>query len=457
MKAKDEQPLYKHKMTRRAVLRGMGATLSLPFLESFMPGSRALAQEAQAGGILSEPPRRFVALVFSNGVNTAHWWQRTGANDQVTKLGSTLQQLEPYRDELLFLNDLHLFDKTVGVHTPFFTNFLVGMEIPQGSVPSLDQSIDQYMAKTVGRATPVPSLVFGIEPTSFGLAGGKPAIYNGTISWSSRTAPITPEIYPRQAFDRLFDTKTLLRDRSVLDFVLSEAKTIRTGLSAPDQAKMDDYLESIRAIERRIDMATAEGRLEGWQPSLLKPNMPRPDEGTPQNIPEHMKLMVDLTVLALQMDKTRVATLLLQRDLSNMLFNFLDGVSQTGLHNLSHHRGQTDALTQYQITNEYHVGIFKYMLDKMKAIDEGNGTTLLDNTAVLFGSTMADGNAHDGDHLKLILAGGKSMGIQGGRSLTYTKLEDRRLCNLHLDLAQRMGCKIEEFSNAHYPLPRVGS
>jgi len=455
MKSSSE-PLYKHRVSRRAVLRGVGASLTLPFLPSLRPSAQA-AEAMAAGVVSSDPPRRYLAMIFSNGVNVSHWWQKTGAGDKVTELGKTLKPIQPYLDDLLFLNDLHLFDRTVGVHTPFFSNFLVGTEIPQGSVPNLNQSIDQFMARTVGTVTPVPSIVLGIEPTSFGLANGKPAIYTGTISWSSATAPVTPEVYPSQAFDRLFDTETLVQDRSVLDFVLKEAKSIRTGLTAQDRDKMDAYLESIRAIERRIEIATQDGRLEGWRPSLLEPNMERPTPGTPQDLEEHMKLMIDITVLAFQMDKTRIGTLLLEKDLSYLQFDFLEGVGKTGLHNLSHHRGQTNALTEYQITNEYHVRLLAYMLEKMKNIDEGNQTTLLDNTAILFGSTMADGNAHDGDHLKLVLAGGKSMGIQGGRSLTYTKLEDRRLCNLHLDMAQRMGCKIEDFSNAHYPLPRVGA
>jgi len=449
-----EIPLYQHKVSRRAILRSVGATLALPFLESFVSKSFAATAPVKAN---ERAPRRFVTLLFSNGVNVDHWWQKTDASGNTTELSKTLKQLAPFQDNILYLNNLHLFDKTFGVHIPFFSNFLVGTEVPQGAIPSLNQSIDQYMAKSVGAVTAVPSLVLGIEPTSFALNENKPAIYQGTISWSSPTSPITPEIYPRQAFDRLFDTTTLLRDRSVLDYVLSDAKSIRGGLSAHDQAKMDEYLDSIRSIEKRIELANKEGRLEGWQPSLKQPNMPRPQHGKPQNVPEHMKLMVDLIVLALQMDKTRVATLLLQCDLSNMLFSFLDGVSQTGLHNLSHHRNQTNALAQYQLTNEYHVGILVYMLNKMQAIQEGHGTTLLDNTAVLFGSTMADGNSHDGDHLKLILAGGKSMGIKGGRSLTYEGLEDRRLCNLHLDLARRMGCEIKNFSNSHYPLPKISA
>ncbi len=454
MKFSSSEPLYLHQPTRRAVLRGAGVTLALPFLESFKPVAHAAKTERPG---VNEPPRRFAAMVFSNGVNIDHWWQKTDKGGRVNELGKTLQPLQPHLDDCLFLNNLHLFDHTSGVHDPYFSNFLTGVPIQRSSVPRLEQSIDQYMSKTVGRATPVPSIVLGIEPAGFGAAGTRPAIYRGTISWSSETTPIPPEIFPRQAFDRLFDTSSLIQDRSVLDFVFGEAQSIRSGLARHDQEKLDGYLESIREIEKRIELASSEERFEGWRPSLDKPNLPRPGAGTPHDIPEHMKLMLDLIVLAFQMDKTRVATMLFQRDLSNMLFDFLDGVGSTGLHNLSHHRLQTDWLEQYQITNAYHVQQLLYVIEKMKRIDEGNGTTLFDNTAILFGSTMADGNAHDGNRLRLLVAGGRAMGIQGGRSLHYDQLEDRRLCNLHLDLALRMGCEIEKFSNSHYPLPGVGA
>jgi len=455
------EPLYRHRISRRTVLRGLGASLTLPFLPS-------LAHATSKGSglpVLTAPPRRFAALVFGNGVNVEHWWQKTDAANRVTELGKTLQPLQPHLDDCLFLNNLHLFDEVSGIHLPYFTNFLVGKEVTRSPVPRLQQSLDHYLARAVGGATPVSCLTLGVEPPGFGTSGGVPAIVYGTISWSSTTTPVAPEIYPRQAFDRLFDTSSLVQDKSVLDFVLDQANGVRGKLVAHDKEKLDQYMDSIREIEKRIELATADRRLEGWQPSLAEPNMPRPGEGTPQDVAEHMKLMLDILVLALQMDKTRVATMLFQRDTSAMKFNFLEGVSNSPLHQLSHHRSQADTMVEYQLTNAFHVRQFAYLLEKMKGIDEGDGTTLLDNTALLFGSTMGDGDIHDGDHLRLLVAGGKSMGIKGGRSIHYDKLEDRRLCNLHLDIAQRMGVTernekgeviaLGGFGNSHYPLPGV--
>lgn len=458
----EDPPTYVHRISRRAVLRGLGASLTLPFLPSL-----ARAGDAVAGTSVA-PPRRYAAIVFGNGVNVDHWWQKTDAAGRVTELGKSLAPLEPHLDDCLFLNNLHLFDEVSGIHFPYFTNFLVGKEIQRGPVPRLEQSLDHYLARAVGGATPVSCLTLGIEQPGFGMSpDGLPQISYGTISWSSTTTPVAPEIFPRQAFDRLFDKSSLVQDKSVLDFVVGQAKSVRSKLVAHDRDKLEEYLQSIREIERRIELATAENRFEGWRPSLDEPNMARPAEGTPQDVAEHMKLMLDILVLALQMDKTRVATLLLNRDTSSMRFSFLEGVSNSPLHQLSHHRSRQDVLDEYQLTNLFHVRQFAYLLDRMKAIDEGDGTTLLDNTALLFGSTMADGNIHDGDHLRLLVAGGTAMGIKGGRSVHYDKLDDRRLCNLHLDLARRMGVTernekgevvpLGGFGNSHYPLPLVGS
>lgn len=453
------EQLYQHRLSRRAILRGLGASVALPILPSFVSRS-ARAAEALAGAS-NEPPRRWMAMIFANGVNTDHWWQKTDASiskdsGAVTELGRSLEPLQPYVQDCLFLNQLRLFDQTTNFHTQSFTNFLAGVEVKPGSVPNLGQSLDQFMARTVGNSTQLPSLTLGLEPAGLGSSGKHPSIYHSTISWRSSTSPVSPEIFPRQAFDRLFDTKTLVRDQSVLDLVMEDAKSLKSGLTVHDRDRLDQYMESIRSIEKRIEIATREDRLEGWQPSLQEPNLPRPAEGTPQNVPEHMKLMMDIIILAFQMDKTRIATLLFQRDLSNMLFTFLNGVGNTGLHDLSHHRGQSDALQEYAITNHFHAQQLAYLMERMKRIDEGNGTTLLDNTAILFGSPLADGNGHDANHLRLIVAGGRSMGIRGGRAITYARDADRRICNLHLDLAQRMGCRIENFSNSHYPIPHIG-
>jgi hypothetical protein len=435
-------------LSRRHFLRslgtGVGVALALPWMES-LSWAAEIDQRT--------PPRRYASLIFANGVNTAGWWAR--ANGSSLELSPTLQALNPHRQKLLFLENLHIFDNTIGVHTPYFTNFLAGEVIGNGSIPLLAESLDQYLGRTVGQATPVPSLVLGIEPPSVGLEGGKPSIYNSTMSWSARTNPIPPEIYPRQTFDRLFDVKGLIRERSVLDFVNKQATGLKAKLSARDRDKLDQYLTSVREIEKRIQRATAEKRLEGWVPTLEKPNMDRPGQERPQNVAEHMRLMLDLMVLAFQMDKTRIATLMFQRDITGLSFAFLDGVSNTGMHTLSHHRKVPSVLEEYRRVNQFHAEMFAYFLQKMDSIDEGNGT-LLDNSMVLFGSTMADGDIHDANQLPLVLAGGRNCGIKSNRVLRYEKLEDRRLCNLHLDVLNRMGIADKKFGNSHYRLPGIG-
>jgi hypothetical protein len=440
------QDSYIPTTNRRSVLRGIGATLMLPWMDSlaFAQGGKA----ALAAG--SKAPRRWACMIFANGVNSEHWWAKgEGASMELSK---SLKPLTDYREDLLFINNLHLFDDTVGVHTPYFTNFLAGEKIRNGSIPDLAESVDQFMGRHVGKDTPVAAIALGTEPAKYGLAGGRPAIYTATMSWSSKTTPVPPEVFPRQAFDRLFDVSGLARDKSVLDFVKNQANDVKRQLDTRDRDKLDEYLTSIREIEQRIEKASAEGRFEGWRPSLDKPDMERPGDSKPQNVPEHMQMMVDIMILALRMDKTRIASLIFQRDVTGMSFNFLEGVSNTGMHTISHHRKQAKTLAEYQIINQFHVEMLAKMVTKMKAVDEGNGT-LLDNTMLLFGSTMRDGDIHDANDVPLVIVGGKNCDIKSGRVLNFDKLEDRRLCNLHLAMAQRMGCKIDQFGNSHYPLP----
>ncbi len=448
---------YIPKLSRRALLKGAGATLALPFLQSLSWASggsaTSTASAAVAATTPSGAPRRWATLMFANGVNTKHWWAR-GEGARMA-LSSSLKALEPYRQELLFLNNLHIFDDTVGVHTPYFTNFLAGEKVRHGNIPDLAESVDQFMARYVGTQTPVPVLNLGVEPASYGLGGGgKPAIYNSTISWSSRTTPVPPEIYPRQAFDRLFDVSGLQRERSILDTVLGQAKSLQGQLDSRDRDKLDQYMTSVREIEQRIDKATSDDRFAGgWSPTIDEPSLERPPEGLPGDRIAHMKLMVDLIVLAFQMDQTRIATMLFQKDLTGMRFDFLDQVSANGMHTISHHNSRASALEDYRKINEYHVGLLRYMLDRMQAIDEGDGNTLLDNTMLMFCSSMGDGDLHDANHLPILLVGGRNCDLQPGRIVDYTKLEDRRLCNLHLALAQRMGVPVDQFGNSHYPLP----
>jgi len=437
------------------MLKGVGVTLALPWFESYLPAAEAAVGPLAAGG----PPRRWCLLMMSNGVNIDDYWIKQNGSD--LELGKTLKALEPHKQDLLFIDNLHIFDDTVGVHTPYFTNFLSGEKVRKGGVPDLAESLDQYMARTIGKATPVPTINLGVEGAGVGGGGGSPGVYNVTMSWSSRTTPVPPEVFPRQAFDRLFDISGLQRDKSVLDFLREQAGDLRRELNARDKDKLDEYLTSIREIEQRIEMATSEDRFTDWRPSLEEPNLDRPDDGKPNKVEEHMRIMLDIIVLAFQMDKTRVASMIFEKDVGGMTFEFLKGVSKTGIHSLSHHKRNEKVLEEYQIVNAFHIDLLNDMIEKMKSIDEGNGTTLFDNSMLLFGSTMRDGDRHDANDLPLILAGGSACGIKGGRHLTFDKLEDRRLCNLHLDLAQRMGVPgedgklIQQFGNSHYPLPGI--
>jgi hypothetical protein len=251
-------------------------------------------------------------------------------------------------------------------------------------------------------------------------------------------------------FDRLFDTSGLLRDKSVLDAVLAQSKDTRRGLGAQDQQKLDEFMTSVRDLEQRIERATKEERLEGWRPTLAKPNMDRPAAELPQDVREHMRMMLDLILLSWRMDKTRVATLIFNRDVSHMKFGFLDGVLNEQLHSISHHKEDPKKLASYQRINQFHVEQLAYLMGKMKQVDEGNGTTLLDNVMLQFGSNMFNGDSHDGRNLPMILAGHGGGTIAGGRHLDASLLpaERQRACNLYLALAQRMGVKLEKFGDS---------
>lgn len=435
------------KLSRRNLLQGLGATLALPWMESLAWST---------GEAVPRAPLRWGCVMFANGVNPDHWWAKQTAEG--LELSPTLQPLADFQDKLLVLRDLHVFNDTSGPHWPLFTNYLNGAPVKQSLIPDGAESVDQLIARHVGKQTAVPSLTLGVEPAEHGLRGGVPAVYYATVSWSSKNTPIPPEIYPRAAFDRLFDTTGLLRDRSVLDAVLQQSKSLRAQLGPHDRQKLDEFMHSVRDVEQRIDRATKEERLEGWRPSLAKPNMDRPPEKLPQDVREHMRLMFDLVLLAFQMDKTRVASLILNRDVSHMQFNFLDGVGNEQLHSISHHKRNEKKLADYQRINQFHAEQFAYLLDRMQKIDEGGGTTLLDNSMLMFGSNMYDGDLHDGRNLPLVLAGGGGGTLSGGRLLDFSaeSEENQRMCNLHLALAQRMGVKADRFGDSVHPLPGLG-
>ena len=431
------------KISRRTVLRGLGASITLPWLPSL-----AWAQNKSVRYGVDVPPRRWATLIYANGVNPYEYWVKDGTNG--IELAPSLAPLQAHKDNLLFIDNMHLFDDTVGVHTPYFTNFLSGEVIRKGDIPQVAETIDNYLGRTIGRNTPISNLALA------GQSAGK-NVLNSTLTWSSTTTPVLPEVFPRQAFDRLFDVSGLMRDRSVLDYVKAQAKEVSGKLGRTDKAKLDEYLTAIRDIEQRIELATSEDRFTNWRPSIQEPNMERPEAGTPNNPEEHLKLLLDIVVLAFQMDQTRLATMLFENDVTGMSFSFLNGVSNTGMHGISHHRKQEKPLQEYTKINEFHHRLLAYMMEKMGNVVEGaDGSTLLDNTIILYGSTMRDGDPHDANDLPLIVAGGKNCNIRHGRHLRPEKLEDRRLCNLHLSLAQRLGGTdlkgnpLTQFGNSHY-------
>ena len=435
--------------SRRHFLRGAGVALTLPWLES-LP---LLAQDSKASS--NKPPLRFAHMYFSNGVEPAHWWAK--ANGKGMDFGQAAQPLAPICNDIVFLRGLY--------HQKAFIStspHLGRMNLLSGAPVSLDPkdirvgtSFDQILAQRIGNRTAVPSLVLGIEPNELRLEDGLSMIYGSNISWVTPTKPATKEIYPSRTFDQLVgDPKGRQLDRSILDAVLAEAHSLQPKVSTNDRQKLNEYLESIRDIEKRLDHAAKEERLEhtrveGWKPTLKQPNLPRPAEQVPQNVPEHMKLMLDLIVLAFQMDKTRVVTLMLNNDLSQMNFKFIEGV-RGALHlDLTHNGKAPELEAMYLKTNQFHVQQFTYLVERLKAIDEG-GTSLLDNSLLMFASSLFDGDAHGADQLPIVLAGKAGGALQIGRSLDYLDKgnDNRRACSLYLSLMDRMGVPLDRFGDS---------
>jgi hypothetical protein len=430
-----------HQKSRRNFLRGAGVALALPWFESWP----LRAQEAK-----NKPPMRFAHLFFSNGVEPAHWWAK--GSGAAMEFGQAAAPLAPIREDLMFLRGLY--------HQKAFVStspHLGRMNLLSGAQVSLDPkeirvgtSFDQVLAQRLGNRTPVPSMALGIEPNELRLEDGLSMIYGSCVSWTAPNKPAPKEIYPARVFDQLVgDPAGRKLDRSILDAVLAEAHSLQPRVSGGDRRKLDEYLESIRDIEKRLDHAAREERLEGWRPTLNTPNMPRPVDATPQNVPEHMKLMLDLIVLAFQMDKTRIATLMLNNDLSQMNFKFLDGV-RGALHlDLTHNGKAPEAEAMYLKTNQFHIQQFTYLATRLKAIDEG-GSSLLDNSILMLASSLFDGDAHGAEQLPIVLAGRAGGALETGRILDYMDKgnDNRRACSLFLSIMDLMGVRLEQFGDA---------
>ena len=436
--------------SRRHFLRGVGVALALPWLESLPVFGQAATTTVRA----NTPPLRLGIVFFSNGVEPIHWWAK--GSGSAMELGPGLQPMMPHREDMVFIQGL--FNQAAHVST---SPHLGRMNLLSGATVSLDPneirvgtSMDQIIAAEIGHQTAIPSLVLGIEPNELRLEDGLSMIYGSSLSWTSPTKPATKEIYPSRAFDRLVgDGSGRALDKSILDAVRQDSQSLKPKISKSDSLKLNEYFESIRDIEKRIDRASQEDRIEGWRPTLTAPDMPRPKNELPQNVPDHMKLMLDLIVLAFQMDKTRVATVMLNNDLSQMNFKFLEGV-QGALHlDLTHNGRAADKEAMYLKTNQFHIAQFAYLTQRMKDISEGE-TTLLDNSILMAASSLFDGDLHGANQLPILLTGKGGGTLKGGRILDYLEKPDgeRKACSLHLALMERMGVKLDRFGDASAPL-----
>jgi hypothetical protein len=359
-----------------------------------------------------------------------------------------LEPLNDYRERMLFIRGLFNAEAMKGnIHSSQTGNLLSGAPLASGGEIRSGTSIDQLLAQRYGHSTKVPSLVLGCEKSNPSVHKNYSMLYSSHISWSSPTTPTPLEIYPALAFDRLFKDGVQRGDKSVLDAVLADASDIRRKISTTDQRKLDEYLDSVRDVEQRIEQAGKKGELQGWRPTLTEPNIPRPPDGIPQDIAEHMRLMADILVLGFQTDTTRITTLKLNNDHSSLRFPNI-GVDYM-IHHLLSHSDSADWLK----VNQFFTQQIAYIAKKLDAIQEGE-RTLLDNTMLLFCSSMMTGN-HNNDQLPVMMLGGGGGRIKGGRVLDYTGKPDRQMCRLFLSMMDKMNVREKQFGDATLPLEEV--
>ncbi len=431
-------------LPRRMFLRGLGTAVALPFLDAMTPAFAA-----------PPPPIRRVAFVYTaNGVIMRDWTPvAEGAGFAFTK---TLHPVEAFRDQLLVLTGLthrngEALGDGAGDHARAGASWLTGVhpKKTQGADIQNGQSVDQMLAKTIGRSTPLPSLELGLQDVRMvgGCDSGYSCAYSNTVSWSSPTTPLPYENNPRRVFERLFgdgdttdpaERATRARqNRSLLDFVLEDAHRLRPGLGASDQRKLNDYLDSVREVERRIQ--NSEQR-DGAQLDL--PALARPD-GIPPTFEEHVGLMSDLIAIAFQADLTRVVTLMYSREGGNRTYRSI-GVPDAH-HGLSHHQNDPARIARLQLIDQHHVAMFARFLEALQRAEDENGT-LLDQSMVVYGSSLSDSNAHTHDNLPTLIAGGGGGLLPGGRHLRYAN--GTPMTNLFLTMLDRLGVHREEVGDS---------
>ncbi len=442
MPMREQTKAFQSQLSRRRFLRGMGVTMALPWFESIPVWGTETGSSTAATAL----PRRFAAIFVGNGVNGLHWWAK-GSGEEM-ELSKSLEPLAPLRKKLNVINGV--FNKPavgVGIHPGQTGNILSGMPLMKGAVLRGGISMDQVLANEIGANTMQPSLVLGCEQpitgyheTNFSMA------YSSHISWQSADSPVPMEVYPSLAFDSLFENRGNKRTQSILDRIKDDASSLSRKISSEDNRKLDEYLTSVREVEKRVDrmrseQTKAEERASDRGRQLI--TMKRPDNGLPEDIREHMKLMCDIVAIAFQTDKTRVATLVLCRDLSGLFYPFL-GVRDA--HHSASHNDKSDA---FERISRYYVGNLAYLASRLDAMPEGEGT-VLDNTCLLYLSNMWSGERHDNTKLPILTVGGLGGALETGRVLDYSDAgdENRKLCSLHLSLMDRLGVNLPRFGDA---------
>jgi hypothetical protein len=431
-------------LNRRSALKGIaGVTLGLPWLETAL----------WSAGKKAKYPLRFGVIYQPNGINPFEWTPKgTGAD---YKLSKTLRPLAPIRDEVLVLTNLNHDlkkgrDRPTSGHYGGTSNFLVGTGVKRSMGSSIEcgVSVDQAAARHIGDQTLLPSLELSTEPEWTGVDTGEriTQLYGNSISWLTPTTPLARERFPRLAFDRLFGKTSGLGDtRSVIDLTLENIHGLMKKVSLDDKQRLDEYLTSVRSLEKKLEFNAKNQR--PVSESLLKGRVPQP--GQAKSHDEHLTQMMDIMTLAFQTDRTRIATFMMGRSSSGISFSFVDKKCG-GLHGMAHHAHRPPKLEAYQIANEYCVKKYVQFLQKLHAIKEGD-RSILDNSMIMFGNNMRDGNAHTSANLPILLAGKAGGQLKPGRHVEYKK--DTRLCNLYLSILQRMGLDIDQFNESTGELP----
>jgi hypothetical protein len=429
-------------LSRRTMLRGLGVSMALPWMESL----RAWGDEPKDKKNSNQAPTRMAILFTGCGFHKTEWWAK--GQGKSMQLGKVLQPLNDFRDRMVFIRGLYNAEALKGnIHSSQTGNLLSGAPLSAGGTIRSGTSVDQMVAQRIGRQTKLPSLVLGCEKANPSVHKNYSMLYSSHISWSSPTTPTPLEVYPALAFDQLFKDSAQRGDKSVLDAILADARDLSREVSRSDQQKLDEYLNSVREVEQRIARAGQRGELQGWRPTLSGPNMKRPKNGYPQDIVEHMRLMCDILVLAFQTDTTRVCTLKLNNDHGTLRFPHL-GVDYM-IHHLLSHSDTADWLK----VNQFFIEQMAYIARKLDAIKEGERTAL-DNSMIMLCSSMLNGH-HDASQLPVVMLGGAGGRIRGGQNLSYLGKPNRQMSRLYLSMMNKMGVKLDRFGDATEPLEEI--